>query len=39
LDYNGFGNKLCIDVTVTSTLKYHDENPGIYLFYLKNIQK
>ena len=24
LDYNGFGNKLCIDVTVTSTLKYHN---------------
>ena len=24
LDYNGFGNKLCIDVTVTATLKYHN---------------
>ena len=24
LDYNGFGNKLCLDVTVTSTMKYHN---------------
>jgi len=23
LNYNGFGNKLCLDVTVTATLRYH----------------
>jgi hypothetical protein len=22
-NYNGFGNKLCLDVTITATLKYH----------------